>query len=669
MPPSKDKVRPEDMMTMDGLKPSQKQLGSVGDTYTKYYQWRSFRSGLYLPFRNYNFDQYLTVSRELFWNSISTESTDFKNLGFELAIPFARKEALDFLSKLTSLNIKPHIVGDSLDALGIKILQGIYKKWSFKNNTKVESFWELLYGIVNGTTCSYVGFDNTQLDRRYLKNYDAQSGNHSIEKKVQKPWNDVTKELIPIEDMYIPKIYERNFQKQGRALWKTQMEPEDFHAEFDKKYPMAKYCYEGSRIAEDSLYFKLLGGTGTTTARKIEVIRDYDWFTDSYKIVASGILLNPLGKGDAFDTMPMPFDHKMGPFTWGTLAPLDSKLAYGLSIPFQSKDPHKILNTMFTMAIERELRAVDPAVLSSDIETPEFIFGQHKVVQVNDVNAYKEMRMAEPSNQYFNMMNSLQSQMSSNTQGGDNKIVGSRQPDSARAVMEDSLQKQQAISNATTLYYDLIRQQVLLVLKTALQFYTTDKYANSDKNTIRTLMVSDMPLSQGGIGNVKIDIVKEKKSNEIELFLQGIKESIINGKQTEIIHVPVDFLQNLEFYIEKIDLEPDTSSELELANWVENVLTPMINVYAPAGLADMSKVMMRHMEKMGESPSDFMADKNATQAIAGQPPQATPGMGAQGETAGNMSQVLEGIKSGLNQSGPLTTKFGSSKAGALPIKQ
>lgn len=665
-----EKIKPEDLMLRDSLKPSEKELTSVGDTYTKYYQWRSYRSGLYLPFRNYNFDQYLTVSRELFWNSISTESSDFRNLGFDLAIPFARKESLDFLSKLTSLNIKPHIVGDNLDAIGIKILQGMYKKWAFKSNAKVESFWDLLYGIVNGTTCSYIGYNNTELKRRYLRAYDPESKKYTIENKNQKYCNDVTKELVSIEDIYIPKIYERNFQKQGRNLWKTQMEPEDFHAEFDK-YPMAKYVYPGSRIAEDSLYFKLLGGTGTTTARKIEVIRDYDWQTDSFKIVASGILLNPLGRGEEFETMPMPFDHKMGPFTWGTLAPLDAKLAYGLSIPFQSKDPHKILNTAYTMMIERELRAVDPAVLSSDIETPEFIFGQHKVIQVNDVNAYKEMKLSEPSNQYFAMMNSLQSQMTAANQGGDSKIVPSRQPDSARAVMQDSIEKQQVIANATTLYYDLIRQQVLLVLKTALQFYTTEKYAASDKNAIRTLLVSDMPLSQGGIGNLKIEIVKEKKEDDNALFLRAIKESIMNGKQTEIIHVPVNFLQDLEFYIEKIELEPDNASELELATFVENVVQPMINVYAPAGLADLSKVMMRHLEKMGEAPSDYVSDKNVASVLTGQQPQTqTPTEApAQGQTSGNMSQVLEGIKSGLNQSGSLTPKFGSRNAKPLPIKK
>ena len=39
----------------------------------------------------------------------------------------------------------------------------------------------------------------------------------------------------------------------------------------------------------------------------------------------------------------------------------------------------------------------------------------------------------------------------------------------------------------------------------------------------------------------------------MELFLESIKDSVMNGKKTEIIHVPVSFLEDLEFYIEKIE--------------------------------------------------------------------------------------------------------------------
>lgn len=663
----KGQVRPEILMREDGIKLPEKHIKYVGDSYTDYYIWRSYRSGLYRHFRNYDFDSYLTLSRELFWNSIKTDSTDLEKLGLDLSLPFARKETLDFLGKLTSLNIKPHIAGDDLDSLGIKILQGIYKKWSFKSNEKVEKFWDLLYALMNGTVCNYIGYDNTELTRRYLKNYDPQSGAFKIEEKKQKPVNDVIKSLMPIEDIYIPKIFERNIQKQGKVKWKTQMDIADFHAEFDK-YPLAKYVFPGMRIAEDSLYFRLLGGTGTTTAQKVEVIRDYDWITDKYLIIAGGIILNGLGTGDNYVCSPMPFDHKMGPFTWGTLGPLDSKLAYGLSTPFSSKDPHKILNMSYTMMIERELRAIDPPVLTSDIESPELIFGQHKVIPVNDVNAYKEFNIKEASPTFFSMMNSLQGNMTASNQGGDQTIVQSRQPKSAREVLQNANESQQTISNAVLLYYDLIRQQVLLVLKTALQFYTTDKYESSDKNAIRTLLVSDMPLTLGGIGNLKLRIVKEKR-NETELMLEGIKESILNGKTTEVVDIPVEFLQNLEFVIEKIDMEPDSPSEIELAMFVENVITPMISTYIPMGLADPGKTMLRHLEKMGESVSDYVSDANLSKVLGGEAPkmpeQMAGGQEGVGQTQGALSQSNTGIQNGLNQSGPLVPKFGAPNAKPL----
>ena len=95
-------VKPEDLMFQDGIKPSEKELTTIGNTYTDYYQWRSFRSGLYLAFRGYDFDRYLTVSRELFWNSLSTQSTDLDKLGLKFQIPFARKESMDLSSAFLS---------------------------------------------------------------------------------------------------------------------------------------------------------------------------------------------------------------------------------------------------------------------------------------------------------------------------------------------------------------------------------------------------------------------------------------------------------------------------------------------------------------------------------------------------------------------------------------
>lgn len=639
------KVRPEDLMAADGIRLSDIEIESASETYTKYYKYRSYRSGVIRMFQGYSFDEYLKTSRELFWNSFATKSDDLRDIGLEFSIPFARKETMDFLGRLTSLSVKPKMSGDELDSLGTKILQGLYKKWRFHNNEKVEAFWELLYGLVNGTVCSYIGYNNTKLQRRYLKEYDPKTGEYKIEKEDEKYWDDVCKYIVPVEEIYLPKIWERNIQKQGNLIWRTQMEEADFRAEFGK-YPLSKYVFPGMRIAEDSLFFVLLGGTGTTTANKIEVLRSYDWIRDEYKIVAGGLVINRLGKGKNFDVSPMPFEHKMAPFTWGILNPLDEKLAYGLSIPFLVKDPHKILNTSFTMMVERELRAIDPPILTSDLEAPDLIYGQHKVIPVQDVNSYKEFNISEPSNQFFAMMNSLQSNMTAQAQGGSSSVIPSRQPKSAREVMQISNLQQQAMSNAITMYYDIIRQQVELVLKTAFQFYTEEKYANSDKSAIRTLTVSDMPLTLGGVGDMRIKIVN-KKSSEYELFLEGIKESVKNGRKTEIVEVPKQFIKNITFSIDSITLEPDNQSELEAQSYVQNIIMPMISTYIPAGVGSMEKTMVRHLEKFGENVSDYASDQAMQNLASNKTPQTDmQGQKDSAAASGNMQQVLTGLKYG-----------------------
>ncbi len=248
--------------------------------------------------------------------------------------------------------------------------------------------------------------------------------------------------------------------------------------------------------------------------------------------------------------------------------------------------------------------------------------------------------------------------MSADAQGGDASAVPSRQPKSAREVIEINQMKQQALANTTTMYYNILRQQVMLVLKTAMQFYTMDKYKDSDKSAIRTIMAHDMPLSLGGMGDIKIRIVKDKQP-DMALFLEGIKTSVMSGKNTEIIEVPVDFLQNLDFYISKIEMDTDQPNALEMQSFVDNVITPMLNTYVPMGLADPAKVMMRHMEKMDESVSDY-ASENVLNSLNGKGTAPSsplePGQTATpGGTAGNLGQSVTG------------TMFGGQKNQPLPI--
>lgn len=655
----------KDKVNLDTLRGnvSDEEHDVLSKTYEDYYRYKAQRDGCTDQFQGRQLEQFLTVSRESFWNSVVTPSNDLAALDLNLTIGFIRKEVWDFCSQLTGQEFKGKMEGDNLDAFGVKVLQAIYDKWRFKSNDKVEKFWDILYGVVNGTICKYVGYNNAKLKRRYLREYDKKNGGYKIEEKDDYYYNDVWTEIAPLEDIYLSKTWERDIQRQGKLIWRHQMSWKDFQRDYHT-FDNAEYVYPGNEIAEDSLYFRLLKGSGVSSFDMVEVIKTYDVIEDMYTIVANAVWLNPVGKGKDQKRAPMPFNHKLMPFGWTIWKAIDEKFAYGMSIPFELKDYQKILNVSMTMLVEQELRAIDPPILSSDFEAPDLIHGQHKVIPVNDVDSYKQLAVAEGSSSFFNMVNGLQGLMTAQAQGGTQSATPTKQPKSAREVMQMQQIKQQSLGNSLLMYYNMLRQEMLLVIKTALQFYPTNKFADVNNRIVRAIKLPNTALTGGGTGNLVIRFVKSKQDDLISYF-ESIEESIKNGRQTEIIEAPIDIIKDLEFMISDIKISPAQSSELEKSSYMENIISPLVNIFVPAGIADISKVYLRWLEKFGEHPADFTSDKVMPQLMAswGQEmnfqmpePDGKDDLGtgkAKPAQQGNKMQSITGTKFGMQGGAPL----------------
>jgi hypothetical protein len=644
--PGKERIKLEDLRG----EITDQELTIVNNTYYDFIKWRAQREGSIKQFQGNSAEVFWRKSRELFWNTIVTPSEDLQELGLAFSIPFIKKEVMDFMGRLASQNYKTRLNGEGLDVYGIKVLQGMLDKWRFHSNDKVEKFFDLLYGQVNGTLCKFIGYNDSKLTYRYLKSYTSET-DFTIEEKDTSYWDDVWTEIVPIEDMYLPKIWERNIQKQGRAIWKTEMDWKDFKNEF-KSFDNAEYVYPGNQFAENSLYYTLLSGAGITSSDRVQVLKRWDIFKDEYTVIANGVWLNPIGAGEKQAIAPNPFNHKMLPFTWGIMDPIDEKFSYGMSLPFKIKDPHKLLNM-----------------------SPKLIYGQHKVIPVNDISAYKELKLQDASPQFSNMMTTLQGELTSLSQGGTGGAgAPSRQPKSAREILQLEQIRQQAMGNALTMYYDLIRQETMLILKTALQFYPLKKYQKQKGNILRALTLPNYPLAQGGTGTLEIRFTK-KKSNEFALWLESINKGLANGTKHEIIEAPLDFIEELEFEITTIDMEPEQSGDLKKAAFFEQVIVPMINIYAQAGIVDMGKVFLRHMEMMGEHPADYVSTTKLPELMkqwtdaedANVTPPPPPPTGA---TTGNLMQSTRGIAAGPGGGAPVPPaggpKFGQSKPLPLP---
>jgi hypothetical protein len=160
--------------------------------------------------------------------------------------------------------------------------------------------------------------------------------------------------------------------------------------------------------------------------------------------------------------------------------------------------------------------------------------------------------------------------------------------------------------------WHLIRQEYEIVVKTALQFYSYDKLSKSvDERIIKTLTLSGVNLTRGGIGNLIIRIVREIAPPDI-LFKEEEALSKVSG-QTQIIEVSANTLKELDFIIEDILLEQEDSNELKQALFQEKT-SFMLQAFGQ--IIDPFKAFARYLEVIGESPSDWAKDELVPQIFS-----------------------------------------------------
>ena len=108
---------------------------------------------------------------------------------------------------------------------------------------------------------------------------------------------------------------------------------------------------------------------------------------------------------------------------------------------------------------------------------------------------------------------------------------------------------------------------------------------------------------------------------------------------------------------------------------MEQVFTPAIQTFVPAGLADISKVYLRWLEKNGEHPADFTSDKLMPQLMQtwGQQltlnniPSANDKSGAKKEVGAQTSNILQSNTGVVNGGAGNQGGIGAGQGGAKSL--
>jgi hypothetical protein len=593
-----NKVKPEDI-----FKPSKKELELVSKIYSKYVNWASVVNSPLEQFRGLNLENYLKISRQLFWSKASLKSVlqeDVFKAEFDLFLPEIRNNVLDIVAHLAGLRIKPvfGLLRKKLESIyQSKVLEAIYENWRNFSNDRIEKFWDYLYVTINGTLIKYIGWNETDKELVYFR---VKKGKLSPQKeRVYK--GEVEGTRVPLENVFVPKIWEPDIQKQKEIIVVERMSQEEFREKYGF-YEKSKYVYPGSMIAKESLYFQLL--PSVSKANFFEVVRYYNSCLDQFVLLANGVWLNPFDEDE--NIFPIPFNHKQLPFAKTIFEPIDDRFFYGLSLPFKLKTPQEIYNVMNQLLILREMKEISPPILTHDFEKPKLKFGPSAIIPVGDINAYRELNISPASGSFFQSLYLIKSNLQPQSPP---LPITSRMPRSATEKQIESYRRAQFLGNYVLMIWDLIRQESELVLKTALQFYPLSKFkeilpSGVMKEIYRLIQIENTPLPSGGIGDLELRIT-DNVSYWQELALEVASRRKFSKKPMDIIEITPEELQKIDFVIKDIQLETENPPALEQALFKEKIAF-ILQLFG--SMVSPEKAVLRTMEILRESPADWLKE-------------------------------------------------------------
>jgi len=589
----------------DFYKPSQDVQEFIYEVYNKFVLWRTRRNQPRKEYNNKTLLDFIKEARKKFWGYIPVGyDSDTPSFFF----PETRNQIITILAKVANLKMKPRFDGvEGFDTVKSLVLKDFVEYWKRQPGRKLQNFWQFLYAVINGTVIVYTAYKNKKKDVKNITMYNPETGETSY-KTDSLDESDVEDELLNIEDVYIPKLWEPDIQKQGEAIVRSLMRWEDFKSEFGK-YPNFNFVIPGSQFSDDSIFSKFISFEVKADSF-VEVLRYFDSIHDRYAILANGVLLNPIKRDKKEEISPLPWNHKKLPLSKTVYEPMGAKLFYGMPLAQKVKSPQDALNKMWELMLRREQRSIAAPIITTD---PSVEFGMEfkagNIYQVNtDVAQYKELPVGQTSPSYWNALTTLQGIIQRTGSGGVGPVLPTVQPRSATERAQTGQQQKENAGLYFLFYQDLLEQKAWLTLKNMIQFYTSAKTERilGRRKFYKILSLSEINLLEGGIGNREIRITDEPLSPE-ELFDESYMRSLLKKERVEIIEVTPEALQQIGFDI-KIDFEQEQSPENERLIFLD-FLHNLMGMFGQTGLLSPKKMLYRTLEKFGESISDYVDDK------------------------------------------------------------
>ena len=606
----------------DEYTPSNSDTEAVRDVYNEFVVMRNVMNQKYPEFNNRTLVEFLNDSQKRANSYVPSKSEQGKDdWQANVFTPTTRNKIKTLLAStakdVPSISCTAFNETSELSHTRAEIMKTLVdNSFVMYDNPEIVIFEDGWNTATNGTVIKHDGWLKIKNKVKLIKEFDPITMKSEIEEKEVIVEDRAIERNVPVQNFYIKNPYIRGIQKQPAIAEIAYYDKESFDYEFGQ-LPNAKFVQTRAQLMgnhENQTFFFDQWSTRMSGTREkmYEVIRYYTKNRDIYRVIANGVLLvdSPLLWGKR---------RKKYPYS-DTIFELfaNSSFFWGNSLPNILMAEQDVENAFTNSLTDKTFRSMVPPMLiginnkdALDLED-EYVTGDTKIY-VDDVNNVKPLPIAQVNESEIKMLSITKQGMdrdsSDHVQGG-----ASGSGSTAREIVIANERAEEIKGLFFKFMKDLWLQKYRLRTLNILMNYglplvtkqVGEEGAEVFAEQFKTFHAQNAELGNGAKGTMTFEVRKDQQSLSTPAELDVREEmSRLQGKQTEIVQITSDFLDDHE-YEWRMETESlyQKSKALKMA-LVEDKMKGVVAYFPEIFMANKDKFFKTYMEGYGDDPQKY----------------------------------------------------------------
>ena len=460
--------------------------------------------------------------------------------------PITRDKFTAVLARLAAQRMKTKFLDDEgLNTDFARVISNLYDRAGRGKNGKgkdiVFNYLSMFEAASKGTVIREEMYKD---GKREIKDKALFNKNGKIKYNTVYEWEDVYSEIVPLIEFIPGDIGKLNIQEMGKCAREQYPAFETFKVAFSDYEDVDLVRPIADMSIEQKTYFSV---PEKMDGSNVQVISYYNRITDSYDVVANGILLTPLGN-------PLPYKHNQLPFTVGRFDILSNTFFYGMSLAHKLSTFQDITNSIWNMMLDELFIALKTPIFNAtgeDIDInwlyPDNVIDLKKG---SDLSQIREFKTASNTGVATNAISIIKQRMDESSASG-SEASGVAGAGRAKTAEEVATARQASMEIAGQFLRfmewaeeDRAEQRVEIML---------EKYPEVLKETgeYRSWVIDDVRLLGEELGKMKVRVSDKPKTTD-ELNAENLKTE----DMSQVIEIPPEMFRDFR---KMVIIVPDSS--------------------------------------------------------------------------------------------------------------